>query len=285
VDAGTLAALIKQRLPSLQLDAAALAPGLAAIAARWPDATLTTEFAQHIADRLAQQRDPQGALARVRLDDLYLAWWAGTGAAGGLAAFEAGHGGELDRIASRFRDLPRDELAQQLRIRLFVGDEAAIRDYAGQGTLLSWLRVVATRFFIDVQRASRPRDRPEQLDDIELLGLPMVDGVGESELGAELRATLKRAFEDAVGELEPRQRTFLRHAYLARLTLDQIADLYSIHRATVARVLAAARAQLIERTRAAIRSRIGVSPSDLARDLGTLDRRLELSLSRILREP
>jgi RNA polymerase sigma-70 factor (ECF subfamily) len=284
VDAGTFAALVKQRLPALELDVAMLTPGLAAIAARWPAAEPTTAFAAHVADRLAEQRDPVGAAARLRLDDLYLAWWAGTGAAAGLAAFDATYRGELDRIASRFRDLPRDELAQQLRIRLFVGDEAAIREYAGVGTLLSWLRVVATRFFIDIQRASRPRGQHEELDDIELLGLPMTDGVDGSELGAQLRATLKRAFEDAVKKLEPRQRAFLRHAYLGRITLDQIAALYSVHRTTVARVLASARAQLIEHTRAAIVAEIGVSASDLARDLGTLNRRLELSLSRILRE-
>lgn len=289
MDAGTIADAIRQRSPALELDAAALAPGVAAITARWPGVTLTAEFAAHVADRVARQPDPQAALARLRLDDLYLAWWAGTGAAAGLAAFEAGYRGELERIAARFRELPRDDLGQQLRIRLFVGPAAAIHDYAGVGTLRSWLRVVATRLFIDLQRAARAGDRPgdraDGFDEIELLGLPMVDGVAASELGAELRATLKRAFQDAVDTLEPRQRAFLRHAYLGRLTLDQIAELYAIHRATVARTLAGARAHLIEETRAAIVARIGVSPAELARDLGTLGRRLELSLSRILRDP
>jgi len=280
-----LARTVRDTVPALaEIDVASLfAPGFAAIATRWPGVDVDPAFAAHVASRLAAQKDPATAVTKLHVDDLFVAWWAGTGAREGLAAFDASYGSELDRIAGRFRDLPRDELGQQLRIRLFVGGKAKILEYAGVGPLLAWLRVVAVRAFVDIARSARSHQYHAELDEVELLGLPQPGGHGPSELGDELRTSLKRAFADAVANLAPRQRTFLRHAYVDRLTLDQIADTYSVHRATVARILASARAQLVEQTRAGIVAKLGVAPAELASAIGTLDRRLELSLSRILK--
>lgn len=287
VDVDALARTVREKVPALaSIDIATLfAPGVAAIATRWPGVTVDPAFADHVAARLVAQKDPATAVAKLHIDDLFVAWWAGTGRSDGLAAFDVIYGSELDRIAGRFRDLPRDELGQQLRIRLFVGDKAKILEYAGTGPLLAWLRVVAVRAFVDIARSARSHQYHAELDEVELLGLPQSDDLGPSELGNDLRAALKLAFAEAVANLAPRQRTFLRHAYVDRLTLDQIADTYSIHRATVARILASARAQLIEQTRAGIVAKLGVAPGELASALGTLDRRLELSLSRILKTP
>jgi len=137
------------------------------------------------------------------------------------------------------------------------------------------------RSFVDAARSSRSTRYAEELDEGELLGLPQP---GEKRAPhAEFGAALKRVFADAVAGLAPRQRAFLRHAYVDRLTLDQIASTYSIHRATVARTLASAREQLIEQTRAGLLAATGVPPSEIASVIGTLENRLELSLSRILR--
>jgi RNA polymerase sigma-70 factor len=284
VDAGAIAATVKRRLPSLDADLAGLfQPGVASIGVRWPDAAIPAEFADHVADCLARQSDPASAAARLHVDDLFVAWWASTGSSDGLAAFEAAYGDELARIAHRFRDQPSDELRQQLRIKLFVGPDARIRGYSGVGPLLAWLRVVAVRAFVDLVRSAQSHKYSVELDENELLGLPASNQRGDNALTSELGTALKQAFADAVARLAPRQRAFLRHAYVDRLTLDQIADTYSIHRATVARTLASARAQLIEQTREGVIAKLGVAPSELASAIGTLDRQLELSLSRILK--
>lgn len=284
VKTGDLAVVVRRHLPALDLDLEELwRPGVAAIAARWPAAPQAPEFAEHVAACLARHADPAAVAVKLHLDELFLAWWAGTGSSEGLAAFEAEYGGELARIAARFRDLSRDELLQELRIRLFVGPEARIRDYTGAGPLLAWLRVVAVRRFVDLARSAQSQRIAGELDEHELLGLPAAEQRGESGLTAELQATLRAAFASAVAGLSPRQRAFLRHAYLDRLTLDQVAATYGIHRATVARTLASARAQLIERTREGVVAALGVAPSELASAIGSLVRQLELSLSRILR--
>lgn len=264
-----------------------LAEARAAIADRWPDAPNDLRaFEAHVAARLARHADPAAVLAKLHVEDAFLAWWAGSGAAPALAAFEAAHGSELARIAARFPTLPGDELRQQLRIKLFVGEPgkpAKILDYTGAGSLLAWLRVVCVRAGVDATRAAKSQRTHEELDEGELLGLPLVDELRASAAGAALLAQVKRAFADAVAGLAPRQRALLRHAYVDQLTLEQIAASYSIHRATVARILAGARAQLVDHTRAGVIAALGVAPSELASALGTLDRRLDLSLSRVLR--
>ena len=259
-----------------------LAEALPAIAARWPEAPRDLRgFADHLAAQLARRPNPE--LAKLHVDDLFLAWWAGTGDAAGIAAFETEHGSELARIAARFPKLPADELRQQIRIKLFVGAPPKIHDYAGFGSLLAWLRVVTVRSFVDTARASRSQHIQEELDEGELLGLPLAGELRQSELGSQLLAAIKQAFANAVAGLAPRQRALLRHAYVDQLTLEQIAASYSIHRATVARILASAREQLIEQTRAQVQAAVGVAPSELASAIGTLGRRLDLSLSRVLK--
>lgn len=248
----------------------------AEVGTRWPEAPPPDErLLALISERLKKAPDPQAA----HVAELFLAWWTASGDSAAINAFEADYGPELRRIAARFTELPSDELLQQLRIKLFLGESPRIREYGGTGSLLSWLRVVAVRLFIDIVRSATAR-RFEELDDRELLGLP---ALGQARLSDEVRAAIKRAFANAVGRLNSRQRVFLRHAYVDRLTLDQIAASYSVHRATVARTLASAREQLVEHTRADVQEALGITPQELASAMETLDSRLDLSLSRVLR--
>ncbi len=214
-----------------------------------------------------------------RVEDLYLAWWCGSGDEGAIEAFEAAYAEDLRVLSQRFREVQADELRQLLRIKLFVGESPAIRDYAGTGSLKSWLRVTAVRHFIDVTRSVRSQRVEQELDEGELLGLSDPEG---KHIRAELGAAVKAAFAAAVAKLLPRQRVFLRHAYVDRHTLDQIASHYSIHRTTVARTLAAAREQLIEDTRAGVAAAVGVDHEELASVIRMLDSRIDLSLSRVL---
>lgn len=245
---------------------------------RWPngpdpDAT----FVDLIAHGLARSAPEQ-----LRIVDLYLAWWCGRGDAAGVAAFEGVYAEDLQAAAARFREVPPDELRQQLSVKLFVGADGAapkIRDYSGAGSLKSWLRVTAVRTFIDLTRSQRALRYERELDDGELLGL---SDPQQASIRAELGAKVKTAFSAAVAKLPPRYRVFLRHAYVDRHTLDQIALMYSLHRTTVARTLAAAREQLIADTRAALVAGAGIADDELTSVVRALDTGIDLSLSRVL---
>jgi len=173
-----------------------------------------------------------------------------------------------------------------LRIKLFVGTATTpprIADYSGFGFLQNWLRVTAARTFVDAARSDQSTRYEDELDEGELLGLSSPTDPRLEHLRLQLGGAVKRAFAAAVTSLAPRQRTFLRHAYVDHLTLDQIALTYGIHRATVARTLASAREHLTENTRAAVAAELGVASDDLTSAIAALDTNLELSLSRLLR--
>jgi RNA polymerase sigma-70 factor, ECF subfamily len=247
---------------------------LAAARARWPhgpepDAT----FDALVAARMVAQQ---------RLEDVYLAWWCSTGDAAAIAAFEAAFDDDLRAITARFKELPADELRQHLRIKLFVGTPKSppkIRDYAGSGSLKSWLRVTAVRSFVDLVRSTRAHRNEQELDEADLLGLATPSHMV---LRSELATAVKAAFAAAVGKLASRQRVFLRHAYVDHHTLDQIASHYSVHRTTVARTLAAAREQLIAETRASLVAALGIDSEELTSVIRMLDSQIDLSLSRVL---
>ena len=241
---------------------------------------------------LAAQRDPEAALARLRVEDLVLAKWCATGDARALAAFESVYRGDLQAVVTRFRRLAAtdDELHQVLRIKLFVGAAGRaprIADYSGFGFLQNWLRVTALRALVDVARGEKARKLEELLADEEWGDISAGPGAEAAAryTRAELGRAVKRAFASAVAGLAPRQRNFLRHAQVDHLTLDQIAALYGVHRATVARTLAEARAQLGVATRAALGAALGMPDDELDSLVHAADSRIDLSLSRVLASP
>ena len=221
---------------------------------KWPDATIDDDaLAAVLGAHLGAQRDPVAALARLRIDDLLLAQWCATGDPRAIAAFERVHRADVEGVLARFRRLAmtHEELLQTLRIKLFVATEGRpprITEYSGFGFLQNWLRVTALRAMVDAARSEKARRLEELLADDDLLGVPalgpdLAARVSREEVGR----AIKQAFARAVAELAPRQRNFLRHAHVDQLTLEQIAATYGIHRATVARTLAQARAESRDR--------------------------------------
>lgn len=269
-----------------------LASELEAARERFPDATITDEaFAKALAVRIGTQKDLDAALARLRVDDLLLAQWCATGDARAISAFEQVHRSDLDGVLARFRRLPvtSDELLQTLRIKLFVasaGRAPRIGDYSGFGFLQNWLRVTALRALVDIARSERARKLEELMADDDLIGVPALGPDLTSRYSRdEIGRAIKSAFARAVAGLAPRQRNFLRHAQVDLLTLDQIAALYGIHRATVARTLASARSELSEVTRKELATLLDLPDDALDSVVGAADSRLDLSLSRVLKSP
>jgi RNA polymerase sigma-70 factor len=259
----------------------ALEAGVAEARRRWPDAPSADDaFVAYVVARARDQVELAAALPRLRIADVLLAWWVSTGDARAIAAFDAAHETALGRLLLRFHRLDPDELRQQLRIKLFVGGAPRIRDYSGFGYLENWFKIVAARTFLDIARAQRsePIDVADTvLADVAAPGATPRDAAAR----AQLVAATKSAIATAIGELPSRERTFLRHAMIDRLTLDQIATTYQVHRGTVARTLASARRQLHVAARAALAEQLGVGEAGLASMAELIDSQIELSLHRL----
>jgi RNA polymerase sigma-70 factor (ECF subfamily) len=265
---------------------------LAAAREKWPAANISdAQFAEALTKRISAQKDLATAWARLRVEDLFLALWCATGDARAIAAFEQVHRADLDGALARFRRLAvtADELRQTLRIKLFVASEGRlprITDYSGFGFLQNWLRVTALRALVDIARSEKARKLEELLADDDLLGMPSLGPDVSSRYSREqISRAIKHAFAKAVAALGPRQRNFLRHAQVDGLTLDQIAALYSVHRATVARTLAQARQEITDATRRELGQALGIAEDSLDSIVRGADSRIDLSLSRVLKSP
>ena len=267
------------RTPSSEVRAAA-ARGRAA----WPMLSLSEErFAAHLAQLLAER--PEVRCAELRVADLYLARACVDGDAGALAAFEASFLPAIDGTLQRVR-LPREQredLLQNLRVSLFVSRGAQpgrIAQYHGTGDLRRWLRAIALR---DAWRTGKSVHRELALDDAVLATVGILDedpalaGFKEA-----CRAELKHAFVAALETLGPEDRTVLRQYHLDGLTIDELARLYGIHRATAARRVGKARSLLTESVVAGLGERLQIRDRELASVLELVRSQLDLSLDRLL---
>ena len=112
----------------------------------------------------------------------------------------------------------------------------------GQGFLLNWIRVTATRTFID---CGRGRAEAAEIPIGSALSAVLAEPGADPELALLKREHLthfKAAFAEAVAALDISDRLVLKQHLVEGLTIDQIGGLYHLHRATAARRLAKARA-------------------------------------------
>lgn len=176
-----------------------------------------------------------------------------------------------------------DEVQQTLRQRLLTGDPPKILRYVGRGSLRGLLKVSATREAIS---RLRKEGRESPADDA------LLDRTGERDpelqfLKERYRALFKSAFEAAVGTLEPRERNLLRLHFLRKVTLEKLATMYDVHRATIVRQLAAIRAKMDKETRASLRAQLelhgGPKGADELDEIMDLVRsRMDVSVDRLL---
>jgi len=247
------------------------------------------ELARLIATRLEGEDNPS-ALAP---DELYLAAACALGDRAALAAFEQRYFGVIPAALSRL-SLSRDEISevtQQLRIRLFVaegGDTPRVVSYAGQGQLGGLVRVAAVRAGLNLLRdrgrlgaatGGAPGSDGDDLEDVPISS----DNPELARLKAQHRTAFKAAFEQAINSLEPRERSLLGLAIVKGLGIDRIGAIYGVHRATAARWVTSARANLTRALHKILATQLGVEKSGVDDLLPLVESQLELSLERLLR--
>jgi RNA polymerase sigma-70 factor (ECF subfamily) len=259
-----------------------LARASAAARASWPGVDL--DDARFAAGVAARASGGMGELATLHCEDLYLACALVAADPEALGVFERDLlRPVVRRLASPAENI--DELTQIFMLRLVVerGEDGTCRveRYSGRGSLAAWVRVAVLRRLHTLRAKSMRRE-----DRLHLaLGVLVESGVPELELGRaheRFGHEFGAAFEEAVEALSPLERRMLRQHHLQRLTLEQLGDLYGIHRVTVARQLARARRRLLETTSGVLRDRLGIESDELREALRSILGRVEVSLERLL---
>jgi RNA polymerase sigma-70 factor (ECF subfamily) len=246
----------------------------------YPEIAIADELvAKHVAGRAPEDEGMPEHDA-----DMYLAIALAAQDAAALRVFEEKLVPHVDQALRRLRLPPntKDEVRQTVRFDLLVGSDGSprIADYAGRGELAGWLRVTATRKALTLLRKN---NREDSLDEMLLDHFPdAAANPGQEHLRTKYTGELKRAIHEAFASLEVRQRNILRQHILDELTIDDLARLYRAHRATCARWLADARAELGKNTRKRLISTLGIDREEVESLLRFLDSDIELSISRIL---
>jgi RNA polymerase sigma-70 factor, ECF subfamily len=273
------------------------APALAAILAwasganeLWPTVRLPPRtFVAHVARHLRSGAISASALHLIHGEDLFLACASALGDGAALEVLET----ELFPVVfgallrTRRTELAADELAQLLRVRLLVADPGAlprIAEFAGQGPLVGWIRIAATRIVLRAsERAVLERATFAPALDDDVLNVNSLGADPEvQQLRARFGQEFSRAFRISLQALAPRDRNLLRYQYVHGLTGHAIAALYHVNRSSVTRWGSLARQSLMAKTRAELQDRLQLSPDLLDSMMRLLLSQLEVSLERVL---
>jgi len=213
-------------------------------------------------------------------DDLDLARACLEGTASALETFRARHEPDIDVALQR---LGLDagtagDVKSTVLEKLFAPPEPKLARYAGQGPLGAWVKAVATREAMSLQRtAARRRDLLETAG--EALS-PMDPELAF--LKRHYRDAFREAFHAAVEGLDAEDKLVLRYRFVDALTLPQLAAACGIHRATAARRLATLRTRLFDGTRQHMIEHLEVPEAELESIFRLIQSNFEVSMRKLL---
>jgi RNA polymerase sigma-70 factor, ECF subfamily len=232
----------------------------------WPALSIEPEGWMAFLAARTEKEDPVDApLAFANAEDLYLSYACVVGAPGAMRAFEGEHFTNLRSHLAQLsptRDFLKD-VEQTLRAKLFVaedGGEMGIAAYAGRGPLGAWFRVTSLNTALKLRRAElkdlpyepEPAAPPLQTDPEHALI--------RARTKAELAETLRYVLEQAPAE----ERVLLRLHFLKGTTLEELARIFKVDRATIVRRIARARRAVLQEAQRRMVERLKLSPSELS---------------------
>ncbi len=197
--------------------------------------------------------------------DLCLAWACLNGDVAALARLERDYLSLVPQFIARIQQDADavEEVKQVMRDRLLLARgerRPTLAEYTGRGRLASWLRVVAARTALNQRAAEKPSVDAEEVEPLLVAGKDTELEYLRSRYQGEFRS----AFEHALATIEPRERTMLRFQLVDGLSIDRIAEIYDVHRATAARWINQARDSLFRLTHDKLCDELGLSDSEVA---------------------
>jgi len=170
--------------------------------------------------------------------------------------------------------------ARQIVLAKLLPPGGKLASYGGRGSLRNWVRAVTVRETISVLRASPHRDvetddafDPAASGDVELA---FVKHAHRTQFRTALRATF--------AALDPEDRAVLRYRFVDGLTLDQLAAVLGVHRATAARWLARLREDLLRGIRRRMCDELGIDKGEFDSLVQLVRSNLEITMGGLLRD-
>lgn len=211
-----------------------------------------------------------------RMQDLWLAFFACQRDPVALSELErtiiAPLAAQIDRSSADAEDA-----VQSLRMSLLVGDGVSgpkLLAYAGKGELSRWVRVAATRTWLNRKRAVKR----EVSDEDVLMSEEAPMDAQLAGMKAAYREAFADAFKSALRALEPKERVLLRQHHLDGLTMEQMGTLHGVHRLTVLRWIERVREKLSHETRALMAAKLSLREAEMNSVMRLIQSQMHMSL-------
>ncbi len=241
----------------------------------WERLTARRAFALRRAEFAAALQARPGA---TELEDLYLASAALAGEPAAhkeLVALIHSCRGAAARLVAGDEAL-LDDVEQEVARAVLTGPAPKLAEFSATGPLAAWLRAALVRTALNTLQ-QRGRELPqEHVEDL----LDRQGGVAAARLTDAEK--VREAIRGALARLEPRQRTLLRLHHLGGVSLERLATMFQVHRATAARWLAQAREDVLAQTQRHLAEDLGLTPEEQRSLLSTVRSQLELSFRELL---
>jgi RNA polymerase sigma-70 factor (ECF subfamily) len=251
-----------------------------AAAAAWPGVAVEpVAVVALFADKVTG--DDPAPLTAAAFAELHLAIACARGDTAAIVAFDRTYLAVVPQALASMK-LPAatvEDVRSMVRDKLLLADgdrRPRVLDYAGRGRLKGLVQVTATRTAID---RIRLEEKEAELPARELAGST---DLALSLIKAQYRAAFSAGFARAVAAASRRDRNLLRLHFLGGVTLEQLAQIYNVHRATVVRWLAAARDGVFAATREHVAQQIAAPSDELDEMFDLVKSRVELSVERLL---
>lgn len=241
---------------------------------QWPSITIDDTA-------LAQLVEERGEGVPACAVDLVLARACVAGDAAAIRYFERDMLVRVDRVLGRLglSAADADDIKQDLRAKLLLGDRAKLAQYQGTGPLAHWVASVAGREAIGALRKKKPIDALGDDDLFDTSDDPELVSLKERH-----SADFKRAFQAAVADLPARDRAVLRAMVVDDRSVNEIAAVYGIHRVTASRWITEIRQTLLKGTRTHLRKQLALDDRSLDSAIRLIDSNLDVSLYRLLHD-
>jgi RNA polymerase sigma-70 factor (ECF subfamily) len=253
----------------------------------WPAIDVPLErFSAHLA--LVNPTEPTvEALAKLSGEGLMLCVGCLEGQPAALGIFESLYLAPLARVLGKLEggsEVANDVL-QRLRGQFLApaSGRSSFLSYSGAGALGVWLKVIGVR---EAQKMRRGGVQANTVGEDALSAMPTPEADPELRfMKLQHRHQFKECFQQALGELEQRERSVLRMSLVEGLSIDDIGKVYDVHRATAARWLTSARETLVKKCREHLAARLRVAEGELDELMGNLQSNLSISLGQLSIKP
>ena len=245
-------------------------------------------FVKHLARVLEKDGQAGATVSSLALEDLYLACACVEGCAEAMATFAARYSGTIrDSIGRIISGAESEDVREQLIQALLVGSASGppkIGTYSGRAALERWIGVAARRAALMWLRENQAEVRARRASAAEPVATNAAS-VESEYIKERYRGEFEQALSEALERLPERQRVLLRLYMVNGVTVERMATMFNVGKATISRWLAAARGTLLDDIKEALRKRLGTSSDELASLARMVASRLEVTLPVVLKVP